>query len=111
MVAPRLRSTSAKAQHRRTPRGRVSVFYRPKKPAAAHCAICGMKLQGVPRGSPSQMAKLSKTEKRPERVFGGVLCHACVEDLLKERIRLQSGALQKDEVSLVHLKFLSQLKG
>src|SRR3989344_3724023 len=111
MVAPRLRSTSAKAHVRKTPRGRTSVFYRPKKPAYATCAICGMRLQAVPKRAPAYMRKLSKTEKRPERLFGGVLCHACVQELLKERIRLQSGTLQKDEVSLMHLKYLQQMKG
>ncbi len=111
MVSPRLRSTSAKAHVRKTPRGKISTIYRPKKPSKAVCAICKMRLAAVPKRSPVHMGKLAKTEKRPERMYGGVLCHNCLQSLLKERIRLQSGALQKEDISLVHLKYLDQMKG
>ncbi|MGC9009697.1 MAG: hypothetical protein ACP5I7_03680 [Sulfolobales archaeon] len=30
---------------------------------------------------------MPKTLKRPERMFGGVLCHRCLEEILKEKVR------------------------
>ncbi|MFH1200359.1 MAG: 50S ribosomal protein L34e [Candidatus Micrarchaeota archaeon] len=108
MVAPRFRAS--KKTLRRTPGGRQGVIYKPKKPGKAKCAICGTKLFAVPNRSTVGMRKLARTEKRPERVFGGVLCHACVAQILKEKLRLQSGALTKEEIGVVHLKYIGMLK-
>ncbi|MEM4691631.1 MAG: 50S ribosomal protein L34e, partial [Desulfurococcaceae archaeon] len=35
----------------------------------------------------SELRKLAKTEKRPQRTYGGVLCVNCLEKLLKKTIR------------------------
>jgi len=58
----------------------------------------------------NEMAKLAKTEKRPERLFGGVLCSNCVKQLLKEKTRLQGGVLREEDVDLLHLKYIKMLK-
>jgi len=50
----------------------------------AHCAICKKQLHGVPR---KKLRKLSKSEKKPSRIFGGYLCSSCSREKLKERIR------------------------
>jgi len=100
-----------KRRVKKSPKGRRVVIYKPGKPAGAVCAICDARLNAVPKRDPTAMRKLAKTEKRPERIFGGVLCHACVEQLIKERIRLQSGDLQKEDVDLLHLKYLERMKG
>ncbi len=95
---------------RRTPGGRRAVHYKPKKPSKATCAICGAKLFAVPNRSIVGMRKLAKTEKRPERVFGGVLCGNCVQRLLKEKIRLQAGALTNEDIGVVRMKYIAMLK-
>ncbi|MFH1257522.1 MAG: 50S ribosomal protein L34e [Candidatus Micrarchaeota archaeon] len=110
MVAPRLRSLSAKKRQVRTPGNRTVEIYKPKKPGKAVCAICGGLLHGVPNRSRSGMRKLAKTEKRPERMFGGVLCGGCIRELIKEKIRMESGNLLRDEVGVVHLKYLDMMK-
>ena len=56
------------------------------------------------------MTKLSKTEKRPERVYGGVLCATCAQQIVKEKTRLASGVLLRSEVPITHLKYIEGLK-
>lgn len=57
-----------------------------KKPKIAKCAICKKPLHGVPREIPSKIRKLAKTEKRPERPYGGYLCSSCMRDLFRKRL-------------------------
>jgi large subunit ribosomal protein L34e len=57
----------------RTPGGKTVTHFRERKPSAAKCAIFGTKLNGVPRERPAKLGKLSKSQRRPERPFGGVL--------------------------------------
>lgn len=72
------------------PGGRTSLHYKKRKPQAAHCAGCGTELQGVPREVPSKIGKLSKTQRRPERPYGGVLCTACMRDYFKTKARMEN---------------------
>ena len=50
-----------------------------RTPKQAHCTYCGKPLHGIPR----QTKKRSKTESRPERPMGGVLCTRCLRDEIK----------------------------
>jgi large subunit ribosomal protein L34e len=43
----------------------------------------------VPRLRPVELRKLPKTKKRPQRIFGGVLCPSCLTRVLKRAIREQ----------------------
>lgn len=108
MVNPAKRHS--KKVTRRSPSGKRVVLYGAKKPSAASCALCGGKLQAVPRRSASGMRALAKTEKRPQRVFGGVLCFGCTSKVLKERARLSSGSLTRAEVDFTHLPYISMLR-
>ncbi len=71
----------------RLPSGKNVIRIKRKKPNAAVCAVCKKPLHGVPRGLPVGMRKLAKTEKRPERAYGGYLCSACSRELFMEKIR------------------------
>ena len=51
--------------------------YKKKKPSKHVCAECGAVLHGVPRGRPYEIGKLAKSQKRPNRPFGGYLCPKC----------------------------------
>ena len=44
-----------------------------RKPKKRTCSITGSKLSGIKRGIPSKMKSLNKSQKRPERPYGGVL--------------------------------------
>ncbi len=110
MPEPRLRSRSAKKRVRRSQSGVTIALPKPKKPSPAHCALCGRNLAGVPRTGVYETAKYSKTEKRPQRVFGGVLCANCTETIIREKTRLELGAAEKKEIDLRHWKYIDMLK-
>ncbi len=70
-----------------TPGGKRTIHYRKGKPSKAVCGSCGKELAGVPRERPFRIKRLSKTQRRPERPYGGVLCSACTRKTLKEKAR------------------------
>jgi large subunit ribosomal protein L34e len=72
---------------KRIPTGKVVIKVKKKKPKIAKCALCGKPLHGVPRLRPSEMRKLAKTEKRPERPYGGYLCSRCSREFFREKAR------------------------
>lgn len=71
----------------RLPSGRVVIRIKRKKPKAAVCAVCKKPLHGVPRRQPAELKKMAKSEKRPERAYGGYLCSACSRELFREKVR------------------------
>jgi large subunit ribosomal protein L34e len=71
----------------KTPGKRLKIHLKKKKPKIAKCAICKRPLHGIKKLSSSELKKLSKTEKRPERIYGGYLCSSCLKELLKEKVR------------------------
>ena len=109
MPFPRQRSTSQKKKTHRTPSGRVSTLYSQGKGSKHSCAICHTLLSAVMVRSKA-LKRATKTQRRPERKFGGVLCASCVETLIKEKTRLETGSISREEVSLAHLKYLDRLK-
>ena len=91
---------------RRSPSGKPTRIYKRRIPGIAHCALCGCKMQGVPRVK----QRLAKTEKRPERVFGGVLCGKCVALVVRDRVRLKGGITSREEIPVARLKWIEALK-
>ncbi|QOR94750.1 50S ribosomal protein L34e [Thermosphaera chiliense] len=89
MPRPMLRTRSWRRVSVRTPSGRVVVHYEKRRPGVAKCSVCGKPLNGVPSLRPSKMSKLAKTEKRPERMYGGVVCPDCLARGLREAVRAQ----------------------
>ena len=77
MPKPAQRTRSFRKNKVTTPGGTVKVHYTKKKPGAPKCAACRKPLHGVPRALPSELGKLRKTEKRPDRPYGGNLCPPC----------------------------------
>ena len=87
MPAPRLRSRSLRKIFRKVPGNSVRIHYKRKKPKAAKCGSCGATLIGVPRELPFKMRSMTKTRKRPERPFGGVLCSRCLRQSVIDKVR------------------------
>jgi large subunit ribosomal protein L34e len=85
-----LRNRSWRRISVRTPSGRLVVHYEKRRPGAAKCSVCGRPLNGVPPLRPSEMSKLAKTEKRPERMYGGAVCPSCLARGLREAARAQA---------------------
>jgi len=79
-----LRSRSLKRVKKKTPGGRHVIRYRKGSPSSPKCAECKKPLAGVPKKRASEVKKLSKSKKRPERAFGGYLCPRCLKIRIKE---------------------------
>ena len=85
MVRPALRAGNVKKKMVRVPSGETRMRVVKEKTKGARCAVCGKKLNAVPNDS-SKLRKLPKTKKRPERMYGGVLCHSCLEKKIKQEV-------------------------
>lgn len=79
MANDRTKSRTLRRVPRRSPGGKVKLHLKKRKPRKARCGACGMTLPGVARGRPYQVKKQSKSQKRPERPFGGTLCTKCTK--------------------------------
>lgn len=86
MVRRMFRTRSVKKKKVRTPGNRLVVHFEDEKTGMAKCAVCGKPLHGVPRVKRSGMRKLSKTERRPERPYGGHLCSKCMRNLFRNSV-------------------------
>jgi len=87
MVAGNKRSRSEKRTQRVTPGHKTVTRYNRKKIGVARCQLTGQKLNGMPRVHKIKLKKLSKSAKRPNRPFGGVLSPVAMKRVLIERVR------------------------
>lgn len=71
-----------------TPGGKKVTHYKKRKPSKAVCGNCQKPLAGVPRERPVKMRTMTKTMKRPQRPFGGVLCSSCTRRELITKSRM-----------------------
>jgi large subunit ribosomal protein L34e len=79
MVRGMYRSRTLKRKFTRVPSGESVIHYKRKKTSHHVCAECGALLGGIPRGTPRQIGKLSKSEKTVSRPYGGYLCAQCLK--------------------------------
>ena len=78
----------------KTPTG-VKWITKKRKPQPAHCANCKGRLRGVPSFNVSDMKNFSKTQRRPERPYGGVLCGTCMKNhFIQKATLLGKGLIQ-----------------
>jgi len=75
---------SLKRLKRKSP-GRTITLFRKQKHGYAVCGKCGAKLNR-PKLNSTQIRKLPKAERRPERPFPE-LCPRCMKEYLKEKAR------------------------
>lgn len=104
MVRPSKRTTHLRKIFYRTPSGKTKTKYERKKSTKASCAICKKLLQGV-----STKKKLSKTMKKPGRLFSGNLCVRCTEQVLKYKTRIKNKDMSIDDVSIRYKKHVEQI--
>lgn len=71
----------------RIPSGKTVTHYSRRKNARPQCAGCGDFLKGVPRAFPSELHNIPKTQRRPQRPYGGVLCSSCSRQTIIDRVR------------------------
>ncbi len=87
MPRPSLRTRSRKRRSAKLPGGRTTIHYKKEKAGFARCGRCGRQLSGIPRLDPSRIRKLPQSRRRVERIYGGYLCHECLQEMLKEAVR------------------------
>ena len=90
MVDGRLKSRRLRRVSVTTPGGKTVKHYRQRKPSAVKCAIYGTPLAGVPKVRDSKMRNLPKSQRRPERPYGGVLSSKAMRDVIKDQARMDS---------------------
>jgi len=91
MPKPSQRTRSRRRNLLKLPGSRVTVHYNREKIGAPLCARCGRPLLGVPRLTSSKLRNLNASRRRIQRIYGGQLCHTCLQEGLKQTVR--SGAL------------------
>ncbi|HMK83568.1 MAG TPA: 50S ribosomal protein L34e [Candidatus Bathyarchaeia archaeon] len=80
-----LRVRKTRRQHLRLPGGRRSIHYSKRALSSGRCSSCGIQLGGVPA---SNSRGISKSGRRPTRPFGGMLCHNCLREKVRQEARV-----------------------
>jgi len=83
----------------KTPGGKVVTHYRRRKPSYAVCPITGKRLLGVPRDTPANIAKLTRSQRKPSRPYGGCLSSEAMRKVLTEKF--SDMKLDSDDVNNV----------
>ncbi len=99
-----------KKRFRRTPGGRTAVHYSRDKITKAECADTGERLHGMGNQFRSSIRKKSKTEKRPNVKFGGILSSPARKELWENHALVLIGKKKIEEVPVKTRKFLEQVK-
>lgn len=90
--------------------GKVKVKYGEKKHKGKRCRVCGITLQGVAGGRKSKLKKFSKSEKRPSRVFAGVLCSGCCALAVEEKVKQKYFGKKGEEMPFELKQYVEVLK-
>ncbi len=102
-------SDRKKVKYRRTCGGKVSVQKDRKKTSKQTCALCEGILHGVPHGkNKTGVRKLAKSKRRPEVIFGGVLCTKCRKSVIVEAVKVNLGVKKLEEVGLKQKPYVLQ---
>ncbi|MBS3062102.1 MAG: hypothetical protein J4215_05965 [Candidatus Diapherotrites archaeon] len=73
------------------------------------CAINGELLHGVPHGHTLvEVRKLSKTKRRPSRIFGGILSGKATKRIIEDAAAVRFGTKRIEDVELRYKKFVEQ---
>ncbi|UYP45565.1 hypothetical protein NEF87_001850 [Candidatus Lokiarchaeum ossiferum] len=80
------RSHAMRRLMRRLPGNTTTTHFVRRRPKYAHCPITGQVLHGVPRLRPAQVRKLTKTERRPSRPYGGKISHTALANAIRAKV-------------------------
>ena len=86
MVRPALRSHSMARKKRRLPGNNTTIHYVRRKPSRATCPISKEQLRGIPQERPTKMKNLSKTQRRPNRPYGGKVTHKVLAQAIWDKV-------------------------
>lgn len=86
MVEGKRKSRTFARKHVSVTKGSTTRYIK-RKPGRARCADTGQKLHGVPHARSVDMKRLSPTQRRPARPYGGKLSSQSMRDTFKEKAR------------------------
>ena len=93
------RSTAVRKLKRRVQSGESREYYKRRlKKAKASCAICHSALRGISYGA--------KSERTPNRKFGGNLCHRCQAKVVVEAQRVREKSKSIDDVQMLYRRYV-----
>lgn len=92
-----------KKKHVRVPSGESRIRLIRRDRTKVRCGLCGAKISCA-----SNNPKLSKTEKRPSVLFGGILCSKCRDNIFENAIKVKLGVKSIDDLNLTQKKFVLQ---
>jgi len=92
-----------KRKHVRVPSGESKLRLIRHDKTKVSCGLCRVKIS-----SASNDPKLSKTERRPTILFGGVLCSICRDAVFENAIKVKLGVKKVDDLNLTMKKFVQQ---
>ena len=92
MVEGYKKSRSLARKKYTSPSGIRRVRYERKRSDPAVCGMCGAHLLGVPRDA----VLLGKTQRRPERPYGGVFCSPCTREVLQKKAAILRSPVTND---------------
>jgi len=96
-----------KRVHYKAPSGKSRQRYKEKKGKLLVCKGCGNRLHGVPHAlKKHKLGKLSKTQKRPSALFGGLLCSSCRSDVMQEAVLCMDGQKSLNQTGLREKKWV-----
>ncbi len=87
MTKPSQRSSKLRKIHKKLPGGRNKLVFKRALTKRKLCPVYGTPLAGVARGTKAQIKKLSKSQKRPERPYGGVLSSKAMRNIFISKAR------------------------
>ncbi|MCX6773675.1 MAG: hypothetical protein NTY68_01600 [Candidatus Micrarchaeota archaeon] len=93
MSRARVRTKRIITKAKRTPGNRISERYLKKGKERNRCNACGIVMSSVTSKGP-------KSGKTQTRIYGGNLCHSCLETVLKYSARVKSKAIKIEEVPI-----------
>jgi len=93
------RSTAVRKIKRKVQSGESREYYRRrlKKPTVS-CAICKSQLRGIGDGA--------KSERTPNRKFGGNLCHRCQAKVVVEAQRVREKSKSIEDVQMLYRRYV-----
>lgn len=98
-MRPSLRTS--KKVFKRTPGGKLKVHTKAERKHRACCSMCNVVLKGT-----SYSRSLRRTERKPERPFGGHMCHKCAQKVFVYRARVKNNDIKASEVPILFQKYL-----
>jgi large subunit ribosomal protein L34e len=98
---PKPKDRTRKRTFKRTPGGKLKMRTKVARKHVPACSMCGSNLKGT-----SYSRHCRKTERRPERPFGGHMCHKCTERVFVYRTRVKNNDMKASEVPILFQKYL-----